>query len=43
VWTAFIINYGASNKTFYERPRNQPIWNSMILRRDSTSLTSTYL
>jgi hypothetical protein len=25
VWTAFIINYGASNKTFYERPRNQPI------------------
>ncbi len=49
VWTAFIINYGASDKTakglrdFLWKARNQPIWNSMILRRDSTSLTSTYL
>ncbi len=30
-------------ETFYERPRNQPIWNSMTLKRDSISLTSTYL
>ncbi len=30
-------------KTFYERPRNQPIWNSTILRHDSTSLKSTCL
>jgi hypothetical protein len=27
---------------FYERPRNQPIWSSTILRRDSINLTSTY-
>jgi hypothetical protein len=27
----------------YERPRNQPIWNSRILRHNSTSLISTYL
>jgi hypothetical protein len=30
-------------KIFYERPRNQPTRNSMILRCDSTSLISTYL
>jgi hypothetical protein len=30
-------------ETFYERPRNQLIRNSMILRCNSTSLTSTYL
>jgi hypothetical protein len=28
---------------FYERPRNQPTRNSMILRCNSTSLISTYL
>ncbi len=30
-------------ETLNERPRNQQIWNSMILRHKSTSLISTYL